>query len=74
MLQEENEKQMTYLDVLATDLNGIGYSDEFTVTNDLYYPFLPIAEYMLKSISFDPDKVASGLNLTSAGNTYFILV
>lgn len=52
----------TDLDVLAVDPNGTEYEATFTATNDLYDQFLPVTEHMVKSISFDPKKVAPALN------------
>lgn len=59
--QDEGQSQ-TMLDVLAIDQNWIEYETEFVASSDLYDKFLPAAEYMIKSISFDPDNVASVLN------------
>lgn len=59
--QDEGQSQ-TMLDVLAIDQNGIEYETEFVASSDPYDKFLPAAEYMIKSISFDPDNVASVLN------------
>jgi hypothetical protein len=66
----EDNANLTVIDVLARGPNGIEYETEFTASNDLYDndQFLPSAEYMIKSISMDPVKVAYVLNVTSANN------
>ena len=70
--QDDGQPQ-TVLDVLAIDQKGIEYETEFVASSDFYDRFFPAAEHMIKSISFDPDKVASVLNSTSAGNTNLLI-
>jgi hypothetical protein len=67
-LNAENTKTYNILEVLAIGSNGIEYQAHFIASKDLYDMFLPSVEYMVKSISMNPEKVSSVLNVTSASN------
>ncbi|WP_458743430.1 hypothetical protein [Candidatus Nitrosocosmicus sp. T] len=68
-LQMESEMPRKELSVVMIDPNGIEYTALFVASEDLYDKFLPVAKYMISTLTFDTDKVASTLGIEPSSSS-----
>ncbi len=64
-----DEKPRNILDIYTIDSNEIGYLVTYVASEDLYDKFLPVAKYMISTLTFDTDKVASTLGIEPSGSS-----
>ncbi len=67
--QREDEQPRNALSVSTIDSNDIEYSAVFVASEDLYDKFLPVAKYMISTLTFDTDKVASTIGIEPSGSS-----